>query len=263
MKNHITILFMALLFTGCEKIVDLDYKANQSSITIQGNITNETGPYFVKITRSIGLSDTGAYPTIDDAVVTVSDDAGNSEVLTPEGSGLYRTATMEGIEGRTYTLTAEIEGQTYSAQSTMPQLVPFDSIKVSEVSIGNDIERDIIPVYMDPVSKGNNYRFVLTVNSKLVNQHLVQNDEVKNGLVNTLKLEINDDDLEIMPGDLIDIEMQCTDKDVAVYYTTLALMGDSGPGGGTTPSNPPTNISNEALGLFSAHTVERKRVTIK
>ena len=57
MKNSSSILFFALLlFTGCEKKVNLSYKGNQSRITIEGNITNETGPYFVKITKSIDLT---------------------------------------------------------------------------------------------------------------------------------------------------------------------------------------------------------------
>jgi len=43
----------------------------------------------------------------------------------------------------------------------------------------------------------------------------------------------------------------------------LALMSDSGPGGGTTPNNPPNNLSNGALGLFSAHTAELKKNTIR
>ncbi len=91
---------------------------------------------------------------------------------------------------------------------------------------------------------------------------MVLNDEIRNGLVNTLKLEINDDDLDFKQGDLISIEMQCIDKKVSMFYTALALMNDSGPGGGTTPNNPPNNISNGALGIFSAHTVENKSTVI-
>jgi hypothetical protein len=125
-----------------------------------------------------------------------------------------------------------------------------------------ETEYNLIPVYHDPIAKGNNYRFVLSVNSKLINQHLIQDDAIKNGVANTVRLEINDDDLKLKSGDLINITMQCIDEKVALYYKTLALMGDSGPGGGTTPNNPPGNISNGALGLFSAHTVETKRVTI-
>jgi len=262
MKNILSIIAIALLFAGCEKTIDLDYKDNQSRIVIEGNITNEAGPYYVKITKSISLTETGAYPTIDDALVIISDDAGNSETLIPQGNGTYCTTTLNGVEGRTYSLTIEAEGQTYTAQSTMPQQVPFLSIIVEEVTMGGDIEYNIIPVYNDPIEKGNNYRFVLSVNNKLINQHLVLNDEVKNGLVNTLKLEIDDDDLDLKPEDLVHLEMQCIDKKVSLYYTALALMADSGPGGGTTPNNPPNNISNNALGVFSAHTVETQRVVI-
>jgi hypothetical protein len=89
---------------------------------------------------------------------------------------------------------------------------------------------------------------------------LVQNDEVRNATINTVRLEINDDDLELKSGDLISIKMQCIDEAVGLFYTSLALMGDSGPGGGTTPNNPPGNISGGALGVFSACTVETRRV---
>ena len=175
---------------------------------------------------------------------------------------MYRTAVLSGVEGRTYTLTVKAEGQTYTAQSTMPQQVTFDSIKVETLTVIGEIEWNLIPVYKDPVAKGNNYRFVLSVNNKIINQHFIQNDEVRNGLVNTSRLEINDEDLTLKPGDVVDINMQCIDASVALFYRALALMADSGPGGGTTPNNPPNNISNGALGVFSAHTVATKRVTI-
>ncbi len=257
-----SLLLSGLLLASCEQIIDLDYKSNQSGIVIEGNITNAPGPYVVKITQSIDLKDTGAYPTVDDAIVTISDDAGNSETLTPQGKGIYHTSALTGIEGRTYTLTVQAEGETYTSQSTLPQRVPFESIKVEEITMGGDLEYNLIPVYHDPAEKGNNYRFVLTVNGQLINMHLVLNDDVKNGVVNTLKLEVNDDDLKLKSGDVVSVEMQCIDKAVASFYTTLALMGDSGPGGGTTPNNPPSNISNGALGVFSAHTVETKSVTV-
>jgi hypothetical protein len=263
MKNIIIIICIALALTGCEKTVDLKYKSNQSKIIIEGNITNEAGPYLVKITKSVNLSETGAYPTIDNAVVTISDDAGNSETLSAQGSGTYRTATIQGVEGRTYTLTVQMENQTYTAQSTLPQRAAFDSIKVEQVLMGGEKEYNLIPVYFDAATKGNSYRFVLSQNNKLVNQHFIQTDEVKNGMVNTSRLEVDDNDVELKVGDLVTITMQCIDKNVALYYRTLAMIADSGPGGGTTPNNPSTNISNGALGIFSAHTTETKQVTIQ
>jgi hypothetical protein len=175
---------------------------------------------------------------------------------------MYSTNTLKGVEGRTYTLTVNTENQVYIAQSNMPKLVPFDSIKVEPITVFGDTEYNLVPVYIDPMEKGNNYRFVLSVNDTLINQHFIQNDDIKNGAVNTFRLEINDEDLKLVQGDFVSVTMQCIDKNVASYYTALAQMADSGPGGGTTPNNPPNNISNGALGIFSAHTVERRSVVI-
>lgn len=261
MKNIIGLLLIALLLASCEKTVDLKYKSNQSKIIIEGNITNQPAPHFVKITKSASLTATGNYATIDNAVVTISDNAGNSETLTALGNGMYQANTITGVIGRAYTLTINAESQTYMAQSTMPQQVPFDSVKAAQTTFGGDVEYNIIPIYTDPVAKGNTYRFELTVNNKLINQHFVQNDDVTNGVTNTERLQIDDNTLKLKAGDSLSLKMQCVDKNVALYYTTLALMGDSGPGGGTTPNNPPNNISNGALGIFSAHTVAT-RITI-
>lgn len=262
MKNIICIILLTLLFTGCEKVVNLKYKDNQSRIIIEGNVSNIPGPYLVKITRSVSLTTSDANPAIDNATVTLSDDAGNSETLTSQGGGAYSSATTKGVPGRTYTLTVQAESKTYTAQSTMPQQVALDAVKVEEITVTGEKQYNLIPVYKDPIEKGNYYRFVLTVNNKLINQHFVQNDEIRNGEVNTVRLETNDDDLKLKRGDEISITMYCIDPRVYLYYKTLALMGDSGPGGGTTPNNPPNNLSGDVLGLFSAHTVETKRVTI-
>ncbi|SDG21705.1 protein of unknown function [Dyadobacter soli] len=254
---------VVFLLTSCEKVVELDYKGNQSRIVIEGNISNQPGPYIVKIRKSVALTQTGAYPTVDNAVVIISDNAGHADTLIAQGNGTYLTRKLQGMEGRTYTLAITAENQSYAAQSTMPERVPFDGIKVEEVIFGGETEFNIIPEYVDPAQKGNNYRFELSANDKLMNQHFVQNDEVKNGLKNTARLELSDDeDLKLKRGDVITLKMQCVDAKVALYYKTLALIGDSGPGGGITPNNPPGNISNGALGVFSAHTSETKSITI-
>lgn len=258
MKNIIVAMLVAISFTSCEKVVEIKYKDNQSKVVIEGNITNETGPYFVKISKSISLSNTSSVTTIDNAVVTISDDLGNTDALTAIGGGFYKTSTLQGMPGRRYTLNVLADNQTYTATSTMPQSVMFDSIKVEKLISAGETEYNLIPIYTDPNEKGNYYRFELSVNDKIINQQFVLNDELKNGVVNTFRLEINNDDLKLKTDDKINIVMQCIDAKVASYYTMLALIADSGPGGGITPNNPQTNISNGALGVFSAHTVQKK-----
>jgi hypothetical protein len=258
MKNILCLILIGLFISGCEKTVELKYNGNSSRMVIEGNITNLPGPYFVKISKSISLTDTGNFPLIDDAVVVVSDDAGNSETLIPQGEGMYRTTSLTGVPGRTYTLSVQAGNKLFTAQSTMPTPVPFDSIKVEQFIFGGEVEFNIIPIYIDPIEKGNNYRFLLAINDKLVNQHFVQNDNITNGLSNTSRLEIDDSATKLKKGDNIMLTMQCIDSKVSSYYNTLALMNDSGPGGGTTPNNPPSNFTNGALGSFSACTVETR-----
>ncbi|MGV3603026.1 MAG: DUF4249 family protein [Dyadobacter fermentans] len=263
MKNLLIIFSVILVFTSCEKVVELDYKGNQSKIVIEGNITNQPGPYFVRIQKSIPLTQTGAYPTIDNAFVTISDNAGTTDTLIAQGGGNYQTTRLKGVEGRTYTLTVRAEEQTYTAQSTMQAGITLDAVRIEEVVFVGETEFYVIPEYNDPAEKGNNYRFELSVNDKLLNQHFIQNDEVKNGVKNTARLEISDDaDITLKRGDLISVKMQCVDARVGHYYKTLALIGDSGPGGGITPSNPQSNISGGALGIFSAHTTQTISTTI-
>ncbi|WP_374459435.1 hypothetical protein [Chryseobacterium taeanense] len=57
--------------------------------------------------------------------------------------------------------------------------------------------------------------------------------------------------------------MQCIDESVYTFYSALLEISDTGTGGGITPANPPSNISNGALGYFSAHTVRKMSAVIQ
>ncbi len=54
-----------ILFTSCEQIIELDLNENTSKIVIEGSVTDQPGPYFVKITKSTTLSEQGQSPTIE------------------------------------------------------------------------------------------------------------------------------------------------------------------------------------------------------
>jgi len=56
--------------------------------------------------------------------------------------------------------------------------------------------------------------------------------------------------------------MQCVDKKVFTYWYSLSQQGGNGFANSATPSNPTSNISNGALGYFSAHTVQHASVTV-
>src|SRR5690625_173430 len=252
--NRIFLIIASLItFTSCEKVIDLNLKDAESRLVIQGNITNEAGPYYVKLSKSVPVDKSSNYPAVTDAKVVIEDDKGINDSLTPSGNGVYETNMLEGAAGRTYHLTVVAEGETYTASSTMPQAVWLDSISITTITFGSKETILLVPGYTDPADAGNNYKFNLFVNGIKDKSYLVWNDTNLNGEVNERPLRTTD--LSVESGDTARIEMESINSFDYNYYYILSQMGFKGPGGGTTPTNPQTNLSNGALGLFSAHTI--------
>lgn len=265
MKNILFILFCALLFSSCEKEIDLQLDDKSGTIVIEGNITDQQGPYYVHITRSVAFTEDNQYPAITDAIVTISDNAGQSETLQYEGDGRYKTSSLVSSPGNTYTLNVLIDGVNYTAQSTMPSPVTLDGLIQDSITIAGETTYNILPVYTDPSFLGNRYLFILTIDGKTDKTLQVFSDNINNGMVNqrTIMPSLDDDD-EIVPGDIINVEMQCIDQNIYTYYSALIqISGGGGPGGSVTPANPPSNINNGALGYFSAHTTASKSMVIQ
>lgn len=266
MRQLLFIVFSLVFFTSCEKEIDLDLEDKSGNIVIEANITDQSGPYYVRITKSVAFTEENQYPPISDAIVIISDNTGQIDTLQYETDGRYKTTNLIGVPGRTYTLQITAQGVNYTAQSTMPQPVNLDDLTQDSFSIGGETNYNILPVFTDPLPLGNRYLFSVSVNAETYKTFQTISDNIDNGLVNqrTLMVTTEDDDDEIVVGDTVHIEMQCIDSDVYTYYTALIqISGDSGPGGSVTPANPPSNISNGALGYFSAHTTTVGSIVIQ
>lgn len=102
-----------------------------SNIIVDGLITDQPGPYTVKLTRPVkiqGPQILGLPVSVKKAVIL--DDLGNQEVLTEETTGTYRTSEggMRGAVGRTYVLRLEtFDGRTF--ESIPDQLTPSGVIE--------------------------------------------------------------------------------------------------------------------------------------
>lgn len=267
MKNIFLIILSLFLVTSCEKEIDLDLENQSGKIVIEGNVTDQAGPYYVKITRSVAFTEANQYPAIENAQVILSDNAGQTETLQYAGNGMYKTTNFIGQSGRIYTLKITAEGQQYTAQSTMPEAVSFDGLEQDSFMVGGETSYTLLPVFTDPQALGDHYLFSFTVNNNPKKFFSEFSDNVNNGMPNQRPLLLpNDDseadDIKVVAGDTIHVEMQCIDENVYTFYSALLQLSDGGPGGGVTPANPPSNISNGALGYFSAHTVRTRSVVI-
>ena len=143
----------------------------------------------------------------------------------------------------------------------MPAKVNLDTIVVIDFQFGPALLKYPIPIYLDPIDFGNKYRFLLTVNGVKINDIILINDNVNNGQYNGQPLRATG--VTIKSGDIVSVEMQTITEAVYNYYYTLDQISARGGGGGTTPANPPSNVTGGALGNFSAHTTQTKTITIK
>jgi len=261
-KYYIVLSLIAFTITACTKVIDLKLNNNAGILVIEGNITNAFGRQFIKLSQNVPFTSANTYPPVTGATVTVSDNKGNNYQFTEGTPGTYSISPMAGIPGYTYTMKVITNGKIYTASSVMPAQVILDSLssKESDFSNGKN-QRDIIVHYADPAGATNQYRFVMYVNSVEVNSVFAYNDEFIDGRY--VNLEILENDIKVYPGDTVKVEMQCIDKPVYTYWYTLMQQQQNGPGGGVTPSNPPTNITPATLGYFSAHTTQTTTIIVK
>jgi hypothetical protein len=252
-----------MLIIACTKEIELDLDGAQPQLVIIGNIADTDGPHQVTISKSVLFSDANQYPPVSGALVVIRDSIGIVDTLKEIKAGVYETGHLVGIPGHTYLLQVITEGKSYTAVTSMPTKVLFDSIRFNPVTIpGNAENYAAVPVFRDPAEVSNQYRFIQTVNGKLDAGYYVQNDFVSNGSINNRPLFSPDIDLK--SGDTVRIEMRCIDQASYLYFFTLSQIASEGPGGGTTPTNPPNNITgNPALGYFAAYTSQTKTAIVK
>ncbi|MFH1321473.1 MAG: DUF4249 domain-containing protein [Bacteroidota bacterium] len=256
--------------TACEKVIDIDLNSTNPRIVVEGYITDQPGPYTVKLTRTANYFDVNEFDKVSGATVTISDDAGNSDVLAEQSPGVYETTAIQGVSGRTYTLTIDSEDDTYTASSLMSQPVMIDSLSFRFQEAFHYVQEGYyVSIYFTDVAEHLNYYLL-----RLYNNGEIPEEEMGGMGMNYLVFE--DDFLEgesfefeffqyiMEPDDTIVVELVSMDQDGYDYYNTmnLTLEGSSGGGFSGTPQNPVTNMSGDALGYFGAFTVARDTVVI-
>jgi hypothetical protein len=258
----IIIFLMISVQWSCEKAIDLKLKDNEPKYVIEGIITNEPGVCKVYVSGTKAFDDDNQFNGISGAIVKI-ENKGNTIVLTETGKGIYETAAINGTPGETYHLTVSIKDELFKASSTMPQVVPFIDFTLKPNDLDTTRATPMVK-FKDPLETKNFYWFQQFVNDKIQKEYKVVNDEFTTGQeINDYLAFVNDTknkDLNFKRGDKLTAEMHCIDA--AVYTYLFSLFGANGSDNGAAPTNPLTNINGGAIGFFSAHTVQRKTITI-
>ena len=264
MKNIISIKYLAILLlslgiSSCQKVINIDLNSASPQTVIEGNISDQPGPYTVKLSQTVNFSETNVFPPIKGALVTISDDIGNSETLTETSPGIYTTSTLQGMSGRTYKLSVTANGKTYTATSTMAYPVNIDTIVSRQGGFGgHDISWSA--KFLDPAGVANYYALFIEINSVMQPNFSSADDNLRNGDTISMRLPMPDG-VTLQPGDSVKVILESVDKNVREYFRLLQQLNNQNGMESAPPANPTTNLSGGALGYFSAHS-DRKKILV-
>ncbi|MGA7160345.1 MAG: DUF4249 domain-containing protein [Bacteroidota bacterium] len=259
-----------IFFIGCQKVVSIDLNNANPRLVIEGIVTDQPGPYSVKLSMSGDyFAPSLHFPPVSNAVIIVTDNFGQIDTLKEAASGTYLSSTLLGVAGSTYTMFVNSEGKQYNATSSMPKKVFIDSLYalVRNASRGEGPGYDIYVSFKDPPEPGNYYRInatssvVIPTDSIDGRRYRLYTDKLTNG--NEMMERIRAGRL-VVAGDTITISLYSIDKAAYDYFNTLndILISDRAPTS-LSPANPTTNISNGSLGYFAAYTIDTKWIVLK
>ena len=163
-------LLLPLLVLSCVTEFQPETVSLPPSLVVEGQITDQPGPYTVRLTRTADYSYKAINLLETGATVSIEDDLGNRETLREQApGGVYQTRTggLQGVAGRTYKLTIQTKAGTRyeSTSETMtaaPPILKIYSEYRNEAVPNTAVRKQGWDVYIDtkdPDTPGNYYRW--------------------------------------------------------------------------------------------------------
>jgi hypothetical protein len=278
-KKGMVLVSSCIFLTACEKVIDIDLDNTEPRVVIEAAITDAEGPYPVYISKTSDYFEPGKYPAISNGLVIISDDTGVVDTCIEIEPGFYQTNKIEGKPDSYYSLFVEAEGKTYTAETYMPEKVELDSITYMFTNAVSPESNDgylIKCQFVDPVKQDNYYRIKTYKNGDIFietgNEIVIWDDVLFDGVNADIPAKRGGDMFSL--NDTISVELLTIDKKIFQYYTSLVnslASGSEGMGsigkkmiiGAAAPANPPTNLSNGAVGYFAAYCISKQSIIIE
>ncbi len=257
------IAIASLLLAACTEEIEIELDSTYDRIVIDGAISNELKRHTISVKKSAGYFSNAPAEPIVDALVLL-EDGENSFLLTEEEPGIYKTDSIAGKLGKTYTLSVEAEGTNYIASSKLNTAPPVDSIRFKKSGWEPDYI-DIKIYTLEPETPNNFYLWLVYKNGVLetdtLDEYMFYDDSFVNG--NYIQgMEVQSVKAEI--GDTITLETRSINE--GYYNYIINILGETTWNGGpfdAPPANVAGNFSNGALGYFRAYSSVKTTNVIK
>ena len=101
------------LLTSCEKEIDLDYHQVDPIYVVEASVSNNGTE--VRISQTNAMDDNNGISNISGAKVTLSADNGQQWDVPYSRNGFYRSSTLRGEAGTTYTIEVALHPHSISS----------------------------------------------------------------------------------------------------------------------------------------------------
>ncbi len=261
-RFYFIFLILILLLSGCEKVINVDLNEANPAVVIEGNVDASNHLAQVKISETSSYFDQSKSKMVSGADVRITINDYESFLLPEINNGIYSFEDIPVITGATYHLTVNTNNNLYEASSVLQPKVEIDTLWYYVDNTDSFFDKGyVINVYFnDPPDMNNFYRIKVFVNNKLkdkADDFVLFSDRFFEG--QRVKIDLRN--FDIYPKDTVDIQLISLDEKVFDFYNTFINVVYNNPGSAA-PANPNTNLSNGALGYFSAWSSDKQRIII-
>lgn len=271
MKNLSFLLlgFLSLLLSGCETPVNLNLEPGEPRLAVEAIVTDQPHLSYVKLSRSAPYAQDAEPAPVPNAEVLLTDSEGISTVFVHTGEGEYKPASdFKGEVGRTYLLRILVDGQTYTATSTLQAVAALDKMSFA-YSDGQHDELGRMEGYYLSISfqeipgVKNYYKLDILLSGALYQKNagdiLILDDKLYDGsYLDEVGLPT-----KFARGDSLHIRLLSLSPEAYHFYEALAHQHRQGGLFGRNPANLPTNLSNGAVGFFSASSISARSALVE
>jgi len=280
MKKLLSISVLFIFIISCTEEVDIELDSTYTRLVVYGEITTDTAVHRVELKKSADYFFNQPAERVSNAFVELSyGDKSLRLVENPNFPGIYETpSNFYGIVGETYNLSIngvdiDEDGQSeeYTASSYLPAVNDIDSITLKYTSNSFFSGWEIQVWTYDPPDIRNYYAFKSIVNNKLVSDTLteivIQNDDLFNGNytfgITSQFLDDAKDGEKATKGDTVTFEANgITEEYFNFLFEAQSESFGQNPLFSGPPANISSNISNGALGFFTAYSVSRSSAIV-
>ena len=256
------IIFSIFLLSSCEDVIEIKLDSIEPKLVVEGAVNDVDSILKIKLSKTGDYFHPSEYPKVSGAKITLAENNKNYKSLEETEPGVY-SIDIDCKQNMLYTLNIESDDKTYEAEATIPAKISIDSLTAMySPPTPHRKEGFVVNCHFTDNPEVTNYfrlrvRKADTVNNE--KRFFIFDDKFIEG--NSATMPWQYDIFQIT--DTVVVELLSLDKSTYFFYKTLSDIAGSGmPGGGSTPANPETNLTNDALGYFGAYAISRDTIIV-